>query len=705
MPESPQPEGSRPGQFERPNQEWVCGRACLGEPCLPGPDRQGNCRATTECRPIKKGDRWCCTRPGAFGGPCADGPRPEGACSRPIPKCEPVRSLRSIRGAVVWTTVVASCAGLVLLLATRAGREFASPGELSFAHSSSKSNCSDCHAAAGDGAMVFAVTHPHSNDADSRLCLNCHTLGAHPFEPHGQASAALGALRSAHANRSPSTRPVSLALSGVFTGPPAAGASLQCSACHSEHRGKDHDLKKLSNLQCQTCHSIQFASLAGGHPEFAGYPFTRRTRIIFDHSSHLKTHFSNEQFKTHAPNACTGCHEADHRGGMMLARPFEQSCAACHGDQIRGKGRATAPGIAFIRLPGLDLETLRKKNLSVGDWPEFAEGGLTAFSELLLADDPIAKAAIEKLGKTDLLDLSRADEAAIKAAHQLGWAVKELCHDLAVKGQAELARRIRTNLGTRLDPDEVTRMTGLFSPDVLDGAIKQWFPNLAAEVSAHRSGAKLPASAVKTQAVPPAKGVKPEAWVESGGWYRSDSDYSILYRPGRHADEFLRSWLTLAADDARHRTNGAARRVFAELASPKSPGVCTKCHSVDANSAPVIHWHGSRPIAEAHPFTKFSHAAHFSLLDDRGCMTCHAANEAEKGYLEAFEKNPGRDSRIFRSNFKPIQKDQCASCHTPRFAGDSCLLCHNYHTGTFAPTVSASGKRMNTLPGGHSDSR
>ena len=30
--------------FERPNQEWICGRACLGDPCLAGPTLGGDAR-------------------------------------------------------------------------------------------------------------------------------------------------------------------------------------------------------------------------------------------------------------------------------------------------------------------------------------------------------------------------------------------------------------------------------------------------------------------------------------------------------------------------------------------------------------------------------------------------------------------------------------------------------------------------------------
>ena len=91
-------------QYERPSQNWICGRACEGRGCRIGPDPSGRCRASYECAPaldLKDGatkGHYHCTRPKEYGGPCELGPLPNGTCSRPIPKCQPVRSLRSKRG-------------------------------------------------------------------------------------------------------------------------------------------------------------------------------------------------------------------------------------------------------------------------------------------------------------------------------------------------------------------------------------------------------------------------------------------------------------------------------------------------------------------------------------------------------------------------------------------------------------------------------
>src|SRR5664279_631296 len=130
--------------YERPNQKWICGRAGDGHCCLAGPDAQGKCTATTECRPLRKGDRWYCTRASFLGGPCPEGPLPGGECCRTIPKCSPVRSLRSWRGLVVVLSVAVTLAGLLLSIADPRAKQILSPGEVSFAHRS-VGDCSKCH--------------------------------------------------------------------------------------------------------------------------------------------------------------------------------------------------------------------------------------------------------------------------------------------------------------------------------------------------------------------------------------------------------------------------------------------------------------------------------------------------------------------------------------------------------------------------------
>jgi hypothetical protein len=474
-------------------------------------------------------------------------------------------------------------------------------------------------------------------------------------------------------------RPLPLRVSALIGGNPKnREAAWACTTCHVEHLGKKNGLIRLTDLQCQSCHAVQFASFSTGHPPFAGYPFRRRTRIVFDHRSHIQVHFKEDRFSNLAPASCSGCHTPDQKGSAMLVRSFEETCAACHADQIKGKGQAAGAGIAVIRLPGLDVQTLTNHGIIIGDWPEGADGNITPFMELLLASNGLAQG--------DWLDLSKAGDTKLDQAANLAWSIKELIYDLSAKGHHELEQRVQKSLPGELSSRQTDTVAGLLSPDVIQALQTKWFPNLTAEIAWHRAAKKLPLPSI-TPAGPSATplgqtDVKPEDWVARGGWYRSDLDYSLSYRPTGHADPFLQSWLDLTV------AAPAARKLFDSLSDPKSPGLCVKCHSVDSQPQWRINWSSFRPDPFEHQFTRFSHTAHFSLLDNRGCQTCHSLDldAPKESYSASFAREKG-DPAVFRSNFRSVEVSMCASCHTQKYASESCLECHNYHVGHFRPTL------------------
>ena len=176
-----------------------------------------------------------------------------------------------------------------------------------------------------------------------------------------------------------------------------------------------------------------------------------------------------------------------------------------------------------------------------------------------------------------------------------------------------------------------------------------------------------------------------EAWSTSGGWYRDY--YALFYRPTGHADGFLRAWFDVVRQARGDAGRDAALRVFASLSAPQSPGRCSKCHSTDsvADGGPQMNWVGARPVAHEQKFTRFSHSSHFSLLDGKGCATCHKLND-EAAYAAGFDDT---DPMTFASNFDAVERATCSGCHTREQAGDSCLICHNFHVGTFPPAVAA----------------
>jgi hypothetical protein len=763
-------------RYARPNQGWICGRTDEGHPCPLGPNERGRCQHTGECFPAKSGDRWHCTRREAQGGKCAEGPLPTGACSHPIPPCQPLSSLRRTRGQFAWILGALTAAVLLLVLAGRSRREWIDPGELTVHHATSGTECEDCHILEkpASGSLVAAGLLQKRAGDDSQLCLKCHALGPEPFSPHGAPAPALAAFTSR--SKAEKSKPSFLLRAGtaITNMNRVRSGQLACSTCHQEHHGKNFNIAHLSKQQCQVCHSVQFASLANGHPEFASYPYQRRTRIYFDHASHLQEHFPAAKEK--APTSCQACHVPAVSGGKMVVNNFEQSCSACHADNI-GK---SSP-VAFFRVPGIDIGALSKASISIGQWPKDADDKMTPFMEFLLGSDTPGGQALAALKGKDLLDLRSASREQLAAAAKLAWAVKELLFDFEVEGQPFLLKRLQERLSPGQDAAQLAALAGGIPRAGLIAARKEWMPDLLREIPDYRRGilpappppppaprataAPVPAEKAKqpspdsdilgdtepttgstppgksTEAAPPGDDIlgdsapavpspppskrrrqkktvlppppaspppktvaqpKPEiepaadeTWMSVGGWYRPKDGFTFAYRPSGHADPFLVAWLNISA-----AASSVASGILQNLTNPLGAGSCAKCHSVDGdrNGKSRINWIAARSEQNEHPFTKFSHTTHLSLMTERGCQTCHVLNPASKYgtyFQSADPTNPAganRDPLHFESNFASLPKMECAKCHTARVAGDNCLLCHNYHTGSFATDMSRAAR-------------
>jgi hypothetical protein len=501
-------------------------------------------------------------------------------------------------------------------------------------------------------------------------------LGGQPLNPHGAGSVVLTALdqKLQKAAGSVESSPI-FQISRAINGFDPHSAQMACITCHQEHHGRTFDLKELSNAQCQTCHSVQFASLEKGHPDFSDYPYRRRTRIYYDHNSH-------------APDSCQACHVTDPSGRFMEVKNFTVTCAACHGAQIQGEGM-TVKGVSFFTVPGIDLETLRAKGASIGEWPKFADGKLTPFMEILLNRDPVTRTVVQELHGVDLLDLSKATPGQIAAAEQLAWGVKNLLFNLIVEGQGYLLDQMKSQITSagQLMP---AGLCGDISQAVLLAAQKEWMPNLPAEIAnyhkriksppvehptpTHRGAAvpqkpageiesllggkdlastpsptpapsaakdedlagaellepspkkSLPAAAVRQATESSPMESRPEEeWTVAGGWYRPQDSFTIFYRPSGHADPFLAAWLTSTAEIS--TVSALARDAFQKLADPQAPGLCMKCHTADRTSTAIeVNWLPAHLEPNVHSFTVFQHTAHVSLMGDKACQTCLALN-------------------------------------------------------------------------------
>ena len=789
------PQNFKQNTYERPAQEWICGRTAGGHPCPLGPDQRGKCRATSECMPVRKRDRWSCTRGEAVGGKCEEGPRPDGSCCHPVPPCQPVRSLRRLRRIAVSLALAFTIGALFFFFGGKDRERWLDPGELSAFHGTlarqgtTAAKCGDCHSASdakANGSPPFS----HSRLADSQLCLKCHTgLGEHPLQAHAVDAPKLAALtRKAQSVASGTDAPLVLQISRKVSGINPHGGELACATCHREHQGRGARLTQLTDAQCQVCHAAQFTSFTQGHPQFTKYPYQRRTRIYFDHTKHLDEHFTGK--KKDRALSCTGCHTTEASGRLMLVQEFQQTCAACHAGQIKGDG-SPSQGLAFFSVPELDVDTLESKGHRIGEWPHTGQSGdkVTPFMELLLGTDASLRAAMEKLRGVNLNDLSNAGVDKLDAAEKLAWGVKSLLFDITTGGHDMLIERLETDRAAgqnRLSP----KLTGHMSRAVLVAAQQEWMPHLLTEMPDYRKGIKppppkppapvpaappppkpaspggnedltdatsppampkemkptggddlildpgdllsapkSPAPPAKTPApaggrkvpagdagdllsatadTPPPKAaggenagaaeIKPaEDWVAGGGWYRPEKSFTLFYRPAGHADSFLTAWLSTAAGMSAGPSADVARAAFRKLADPLAPGLCMKCHTVDASGgAPQVNWLPAHPEPQIHPFTVFKHKTHLSLLTDQGCQTCHQ-RDPKSEYAKFFTSTDGTlpdDPGRFAGNFVPLTKAVCAECHKPQIAGDNCLLCHRYHTGAITP-------KMNDAAGFH----
>ncbi len=359
MPRPPESFKHSETAYNRPNQGYVCGHECQGKSCALGPGSKGACRAgfvtedgrrAGECIPAKgqynrftgetnNRERWYCGRDPTRGGPCEDGPRPDGSCCMQLTPCSPAASLRRRRGRAAFLLAALSFAFVLLLFAKLPDSldHPLNPGHLSAAHSTAGMTCASCHDSADTSQGMLVDFHSDRAFLDAHRCIDCHhEIGgednAEIFNAHTLPQGHLSELTEKARERS--TRSGSLMLA-IASGLATDADQIACASCHREHQGTGFDLKRLSNSQCQICHTEQFDRLSHGHPEFTSYPYRRRTRIFFDHDTHFREYFETEEFKQYAKQACSDCHAEQPDGGMMHTRSFADTCADCHDSNTR----------------------------------------------------------------------------------------------------------------------------------------------------------------------------------------------------------------------------------------------------------------------------------------------------------------------------------------------------------------------------------
>ncbi len=604
--------------YERPRQHNKCGRAAeWGKPCRHDPNEDGSCGGTAECTPYDNNGSWQCRRPQADGGRCENGPDPDGRCGCSRPPCVPRQTLRIKR----WRLSVMAVGLVIALIATfthlsKPHEIFAETfligaldsGPLTRNHTgfTGTQGCKTCHEAHDKKPMVWLMAAFGKNKM-TKSCTECHTFGGPATSPHNAVFPKEKQVRK-----------------------------IECIMCHTEHKGEDSDISRISDEQCATCHEKPFSKFDHGHPKFSKqFPHFRRTSIRFDHARHFNKHFLDKGLAENVPKSCTTCHNSEQAERSIKPRGFEESCAGCHADQISKRP------MVVLRLPEFVESSLDREAVAEVCAPPEEEEEDEEF-ESISADEMSEIAAY-------LMKVSGDDPG------EYGEAFQELVMAMAEEGTAPL--------------------TGVIEDS-------------GAEVTAKKLFAGLNTEAVKQMACAWAANLEYELPTDAifGGWYGDLLE--LLYLPAGHGDPVVKNWLDLAVSVKAEDEAGKERvdNMREYLLSPKKgPGACIKCHAVtsDSDTGPAyIEWTYFKDAERS--YLTYSHSEHLNLVNpqgvkladpNQGCTTCHKLDlkaDFVAGYADF-------NAKTFSSNFISMKKNLCVSCHTENRVRQDCRLCHRYH--------------------------
>lgn len=392
------------------------------------------------------------------------------------------------RGA--WLAAALAAVSLAAVFGWSKGVSFLMPGPLSSAHGSIEA-CSSCHSQSGNGKLSWlnGLT-AGERHADSKACLACHKMPETAFNAHGAQADVLEESTQRLARVSARLPPLISAEVQNVAFPAAAlhEEGIACATCHKEHKGRKAELTAVSEAQCRSCHVLKFDSFEGHHPKFEGYPFERRTRIVYDHAAHFGKHYPEVARKDpskHIPQDCAACHDSREGERVMPVAPFESACSGCHLDQIVGESRATGPkGVGFLTVPGLDLATLKSRKAEIGEWPVASEAPLTPFMKVMIGRSEKGRAVLKALEGVNLQNLSAASAVQIEAVAGLAKEVKALFFGLISGKASEVLGSLDIADGATLSPALVSDLTASLPREVVVSAQQQWLPGLGREIGA-----------------------------------------------------------------------------------------------------------------------------------------------------------------------------------------------------------------------------
>ncbi len=415
------------------------------------------------------------------------------------------RSLRKRRGIFSFAMTALTLGFLLIAFNSPWSKELIAPGPLSSPHGQilgklGSDRCAACHQAADQsfGQWMMAAAgissanetgsvaghDGHAGDMgmhQSQLCMKCHGEtfdAALALNPHGASVELLEEMTLKAGGGGWASDLTKTVATGLGM---SHGNSIACNACHREHHG-NVSLSQLTDQQCQSCHQQTFHSFENGHPEFSVAPQARRQHIAFDHGSHLNKHFPSKKTSFD----CAQCHVDDLANNAKLTAPFEQSCGACHQQQIADSGDR---GWAMFALPMIDMEAVKQHGLNVGNWPMAAtgdfDGPLPPMMGVLLAADSKSNAVLQRLGDDFAFgDIDPDDKASVGDAVELVWGIKRLLNDLAVGGRNSLRAKLSYVTGKDVSDEELTQILTGLDPQIFAATAKRWLPDLERDLAA-----------------------------------------------------------------------------------------------------------------------------------------------------------------------------------------------------------------------------
>ena len=230
--------------------------------------------------------------------------------------------------------------------------------------------CSACHAAANEGPTGWlgslAVGHGDA-PSQSAACMECHGKDFSRQASHGRPIICRRNASDDHwrtrRRRIRTTYCCERSTRYSLDIPRTSLRRLPSRASRCRPQSRDDRQRQLPSLPSRAVPELRGRSSR----DFGGWPYERRTRIVFDHVAHQAKHFADKK----QPFDCRTCHVDDATHSVQLLTSYDRACAACHDDKIR---TSIGRGVPMLALPTLDVNAFRKAGLDVGPWPAAATG-------------------------------------------------------------------------------------------------------------------------------------------------------------------------------------------------------------------------------------------------------------------------------------------------------------------------------------------